>query len=288
MKTKDIEQIIAPPQTHWVGNGFKVHNFFPHMLDIHRMSPFVLLDYNALMTFPPSNIPQGVGPHPHRGIETVTIAYQGSVAHHDSAGHGGVIGPGDLQWMTAGSGVLHKEYHEKAFNRSGGPFHMVQVWVNLPRKYKMVPPKYQALLRDAIPRVALPDKAGTVGVIAGNYEGTAGAASTFSPMEMYDIQLKRGGKATLSLPSDYNTGILVVDGIMRMNNECVPADRFVLFRNDGELIELEAFRKATLLLLSGQPLNEPVIAYGPFVMNSREEIVQAYDDVNAGKFGHLE
>ncbi len=287
MKMKSVEQILPPPPVRWVGNGFKVHNFFPGLLDVERMSPFVLLDYNAPTWFPPSDIPQGVGVHPHRGIETVTVAFRGRVAHHDSAGHGGVIGQGDLQWMTAGGGVLHKEYHEEEFNREGGEFHMAQVWVNLPRKDKFTPAKYQALVDGDIPRVAL--DGGEAKVVAGSFDGVKGIASTFSPMEMYIITLQAGGRAQIVLPEGYNTGILVAGGSVTVNgSHKAPADHFVLFANDGVRIELKANEEALLLVLSGEPLNEPVAARGPFVMNYPEELREAWEDYYAGKFGYLE
>ncbi len=289
MRTKEVQRIYEPPPTRMVGNGFKVHNFFPGLMDMQRMSPFFLLDYNALTAWPPSRIPQGVGVHPHRGIETVTVSYRGKIAHHDSAGNGGVIGEGDLQWMTAGGGILHKEYHEEAFNKRGGDFHMAQIWVNLPRKHKMSPPKYQSLLYEEIPKHPLPGDVGTVEVVAGNYRGVKGIASSFSPMEMYNIKLKRGGTATVSLPADYNTGLLVVKGSVKINhNASAPVDNFVLFENDGENIELQADDDALLLMLSGEPLDEPIAAGGPFVMNTREELYQAFDDFEEGKFGHLD
>ncbi len=289
MNIKEIEQVLAPPPTRMVGNGFKVHNFFPTLLDMQRMSPFFLLDYNAKMLFPPSNIPQGVGVHPHRGIETVTVSYQGKIAHHDSAGNGGVIGEGDLQWMTAGGGVLHKEYHEELFNKQGGDFHMAQIWVNLPKKDKMTPPKYQALIHNNIPVYQLPDESGKIEVIAGNYQGIQGIAFTFSPIEMYNVKLKKAAKCTLSLPSGYNTGILVVKGSVKVNNkEIVPTNQFILFQNKGEDIILQAEEEAILLVLSGEPLNEPIAAAGPFVMNTRREIEQAFQDFEEGKFGHLD
>ncbi len=289
MKTKEVEKVIAPPPTRMVGNGFKVHNFFPGALGMQRMSPFFLLDYNAKMVFPPSKIPLGVGVHPHRGIETVTVAYHGKIAHHDSAGNGGVIEEGDLQWMTAGGGILHKEYHEEVFNRQGGDFQMAQIWVNLPRKDKMSPPKYQALIHDRIPKYQLPGKSGIVKVIAGDYNGTKGIASTFSPIEMYNIRLATSGKAEITLPSHYNTGLLVVKGAVTINGkEQAVADYFVLFANKGEHITLQADDEAIVLLLSGEPLNEPIAAAGPFVMNTREEIEQAYQDFEEGKFGHLD
>ncbi len=287
MKTKNVERIFPPPPTRWVGNGFKVHNFFPGLMDVERMSPFVLLDYNAPTRFPPSDIPQGVGVHPHRGIETVTVAFKGEVAHHDSAGHGGVIGRGDLQWMTAGGGVLHKEYHEENFNREGGEFHMAQVWVNLPRKDKFTPAKYQALVDRNIPRATLEN--GEVKVVAGTFNGIKGIASTFSPMEMYIITLDKGGQTEIILPQGYNTGILVAGGSVRVNDSHdAPADHFILFANDGGRIEVQAKEDALLLVLSGEPLNEPVAAGGPFVMNYPEELREAWRDFYDGKFGYLE
>ncbi len=290
MKIKEVEHIYAPPPTRMVGNGFKVHNFFPGLLDVQRMSPFFLLDYNAKMHFPPSSIPLGVGVHPHRGIETVTVSYQGKIAHHDSTGNGGVIGEGDLQWMTAGGGILHKEYHEETFTKEGGEFHMAQIWVNLPKKDKMTPPKYQALIHDDIPVYQLPDKSGIVEVVSGSFDGTKGIASTFSPIELYNIKLKNKGKATIQLPVEYNTGIVVIKGSVKINDkETAPADHFILFKNNGETILLEALENdCILLVLSGQPLNEPIAAAGPFVMNTRQEIIQAYQDFEEGKFGQLD
>ncbi len=286
MKTKEIQQVFVPPPTRWVGNGFKVHNFFPGLLDMQRMSPFFLLDYNAKMAFPPSNIPQGVGVHPHRGIETVTIAYHGKVAHHDSTGNGGIIGEGDLQWMTAGSGILHKEYHEEKFNKDGGDFQMAQIWVNLPKKHKMTSPKYQAIVHKEIPKYQLPNDAGIVEVIAGNYDGIEGVAFTFSPVELYNLRLKNKGEASITLPEDYNTGMLVVKGSVKVNEyDTVPTNNFILFENNGENIRLQAEDDATILTLSGKPLNELIAAGGPFVMNTQEELVQAFQDFEEGKFG---
>jgi redox-sensitive bicupin YhaK (pirin superfamily) len=285
---RSIETIIAPPAPHMVGDGFRVHGFFPgSVIDQKRMSPFFLMDYNSKVEFSPSDQPRGVGVHPHRGFETVTIAYHGKVAHHDSAGNSGVIGEGDVQWMTAASGLLHKEYHEKEFSRKGGLFQMVQLWVNLPAKYKMIPPKYQEITHDGMGKYELQDK-GAIEVIAGEYKGVKGPASTFTPMHVYNARLKKGAKVELNFPSDYNTGLLVIEGSAVINDETAAADHFVLFRNDGELITVEATDDAVLLILSGQPINEPIAQYGPFLMNTREELVQAIDDVNAGKFGVLE
>lgn len=291
MKTKEVQQVLPPPPAHMVGDGFRVHNFFPSGYDMRpdRMSPFYLLDYNARMDFAPKEEPRGVGVHPHRGFETVTIAFQGKVAHHDSQGNHGVICPGDIQWMTAGAGILHKEYHEAEFSRKGGAFHMVQLWINLPAKDKMTPPKYQAITNRQIPKCRLPEKAGVVEVIAGEYGGIKGVAKTFTPIEMYNIRLNPGGRMKLALPEKYNTGILVVEGSARVN-DCAdaPEDHFVLFRNEGEEIELCTVSGCLLLVLSGEPIREPIVSYGPFLMNTREEIIQAFGDLNTGKFGTLE
>jgi redox-sensitive bicupin YhaK (pirin superfamily) len=290
MNTKrSIEAIIAPPAPHMVGDGFRVHGFFPgERIDKKRMSPFFLMDYNSKVEFSPREEPRGVSVHPHRGFETVTIAYHGKVAHHDSAGNSGVIGEGDVQWMTAASGLLHKEYHEKEFSRKGGLFQMVQLWVNLPAKYKMTPPKYQEIIHSMMGHYQLPDDKGNIDVIAGEYKGVKGPATTFTPMHLYNARLKKGAKTELNFPSRYNTGLLIIEGSALINNEIAASDHFVLFRNDGELITIEANEDAVVLILSGEPINEPIAQYGPFLMNTREELEQAIDDVNAGKFGVLE
>ncbi len=289
-KTKSVEQIIAPPPPHWVGDGFRVHGFFPYQrLGHSRMSPFYLLDYNSKYEFEPSEKLFGVGPHPHRGFETVTIAYQGKVAHHDSRGNSGIIGEGDVQWMTAGSGILHKEYHEKEYNLKGGMFQMVQLWVNLPAKYKMTEPQYQAITNDQMGKFELPDNAGTVEVIAGDFIGTKGAATTFSPVHLYNLKLKKGATLTFDLPENYTTAMVMIEGQAKFNeSETAPEDHFVLFKNDGEQISVEAEEDCVILVMSGEPLNEPISAYGPFLMNTREEIDQAIEDFQAGKFGYLE
>lgn len=291
MKTfKSIEQIISPPAPHMVGDGFRVHNFFPgtRFMNLQRMSPFFLMDYNSKIEFPASNTPRGVGVHPHRGFETVTIAYQGKVAHHDSAGNSGVIGQGDVQWMTAAAGILHKEYHEKEWSKKGGLFQMVQLWVNLPAKFKMSMPKYQGLKSEQFGKFMLPNNMGVVEVIAGNYNGTKGTASTFTPIEMYNIRINEGAEVIFSLPQHYNTGVLVIEGTVTLNERVAPLDHFVLFANDGTEIKLNATKNSVVLMLSGEPINEPIVPYGPFVMNTKEEIMQAYEDLNNGKFGALE
>ncbi|WP_037317914.1 pirin family protein [Salegentibacter sp. Hel_I_6] len=291
MKTKNIELVASPPNPHFVGDGFRVHNFIPSgfRMDMERMSPFILLDYNSKFTFPPSDKPKGVGVHPHRGFETVTIAYKGKVAHHDSSGGGGIIGEGDVQWMTAASGVLHKEYHEAEFSKRGGDFQMVQLWVNLPAKDKMSKPKYQAISQAEMTIHSLPSDAGLVEVIAGNYNDSKGPASTFTPLHMFNARLNEKAKASFSFPSHYNTGALVIEGSIKVNDsEIAPTDHFVLFENEGESFTVEALEKSVVLILSGEPINEPIAAQGPFVMNTKQEIKDAIDDFNMGKFGYLE
>ncbi len=291
MATKVVEQILAPLPSHMVGDGFRVHNFFPngYRLGNKRMSPFFLLDYNSEIDFSPREIPRGVGVHPHRGFETVTIAYHGRIAHHDSFGNSGIIGEGDVQWMTAASGLLHKEYHEEAFSKQGGLFQMVQLWVNLPAKDKMSAPKYQAITKNQMGKYQLPDNNGTVEVIAGSLKNAKGAASTFTPIEMYNIHLQKEGKMTFDLPENFNTGILVIKGKVKVNDKDIaPADHFILFKNEGETISIQAEEGSTLLVLSGEPINEPLAAYGPFLMNRHEELEQAFVDYKSGKFGYLE
>ncbi len=291
MQTKTIEAILTPPPHHFVGDGFRVHNFFPsgYNMDQQRMSPFFMLDYNSKFEFTPTNKQRGVGVHPHRGFETVTIAYHGKIAHHDSYGNSGIIGEGDVQWMTAASGVLHKEYHEKEFSENGGWFQMVQLWVNLPARFKMSTPKYQELTNEKQGKFYLDNNTGVVDVIAGEYNGVKGPAFTFSKIEMYNITLKKGASLFLNFPSHFNTGVLVIDGSAIINDTSnAPTDNFILFKNEGEKITVTAIADCKLLVLSGEPLNEPIAAYGPFLMNTRAEIAQAVDDFNSGKFGKLE
>ena len=286
---KTIEVIIPPPAPHMVGDGFRVHGFFPGgKIDKKRMSPFFLMDYNSKVEFSPTNEPRGVGVHPHRGFETVTIAYHGRIAHHDSAGNSGIIGEGDVQWMTAASGLLHKEYHEETFSKAGGLFQMVQLWVNLPAKYKMTSPKYQEITQAMMGKHILADDKGVIEIIAGEYKNTKGAASTFTPINVYNVKLKKGAIVEIDFPSSFNTGILVVEGSALINGETAATDHFVLFKNEGELITIETSEDTILLVLSGEPINEPIAQYGPFLMNTWEELEQAIRDVSAGKFGVLE
>lgn len=291
MATKTIELIMAPPAPHYVGDGFRVHNFIPggYRLDMQRMTPFIMLDYNSKFTFPPANTPRGVGVHPHRGFETVTIAYHGKVEHHDSSGGGGVIGEGDVQWMTAASGVLHKEFHEKEWSKQGGVFQMVQLWVNLPAKDKMSPPKYQSITNAEMGTYTLPSDGGVIEVIAGQYKNVKGPASTFTPVHLLNAKLRKGTAADFNFPSNYNTALLVIEGNITVNGkEHAPADHFVLMGNDGEDFSIKAEEDSIVLILSGEPINEPIAAHGPFVMNTQQELLQAFNDFHNGKFGHLD
>ena len=290
MATKIIEKILPPPAPHMVGDGFRVHNFFPsgYTISNQRMSPFFMMDYNSKIDFSPRETPRGVGVHPHRGFETVTIAYHGKIAHNDSTGNSGVIGEGDVQWMTAASGILHKEYHEEAFSKKGGPFQMIQLWVNLPAKDKMSTPKYQAITNEELGKYQLPHEGGVVEVIAGEFKGVKGAASTFTPIEMYNARLKKGVSVAFDLPSTFNTGILVVEGEIKVNGEKAGADNFILFKNEGEIISIQADEDSVAFVISGEPINEPIATYGPFLMNTHEELEQALEDFNQGKFGVLQ
>lgn len=289
MSTRSIEKVTKPGTPHFVGDGFRVHNFIPGTSTMKRMDPFIMLDYNSKYNFPPTNIPKGVGVHPHRGFETVTIAYKGRVEHGDSSGGGGIIGEGDVQWMTAASGILHKEFHETEWSKTGGEFQMVQLWVNLPAKDKMSPPKYQAISNAQMNKVALPNNAGEVEVIAGSYDEHKGPASTFSPIHMYNVRLKKGAKTQLSFPKNYTTALLMVEGDANVNGHTeAPQDHFVMFSNDGTSFGLEALNDTVILVLSGAPINEPIAAHGPFVMNTQDEIIEAFQDFNTGKFGYLE
>ena len=289
-QVKPLELIVAPPAYHMVGDGFRVHNFIPsvYRLDMHRMDPFIMMDYNSKFMFPASPVQRGVGVHPHRGFETVTLAYHGRVAHHDSAGNSGIIGEGEVQWMTAASGVLHKEYHEKTFSESGGWFQMVQLWINLPAKDKMSPPKYQAITRADIQVVALDNNGSRLELVAGEYKGQKGPASTFTPVHISTAHLKYGSKVDFSLPAHYTVCVVAIEGQALINhNDTLPQDHLALFQNHGTEFILEAKGDAKLLILAGEPINEPIAAHGPFVMNTKAELVQAFNDFNQGLFGEL-
>lgn len=286
---KQISHILRSNDIHMVGNGFKVENYFPREeLPLSTFSPFVLLDYNAPFYFPPLlSGKRGVGAHPHRGFETVTLVYEGSLAHRDSVGNRGIMGPGDVQWMTAGSGVLHEEFQEENFTRQGGILHAVQLWVNLPAKDKMSKPKYQTLLAGSMGRVSLDDEGSFLRVIAGSYKGVSGPASTFTPVELYDVFLQKRGALTFDLPAGYNTMILVLKGEIKVNQRPASTKDLILFAHQGEQVEIVADSESLFLILSGDPIHEPVIQSGPFVMNTEAEIGQAHRDFASGQFGSL-
>ena len=286
---KQIEKIFKrPEQPGMVGDGFRVYNYFPNGYKIRsRTSPFLMLDFNPSFDFGASDHPRGVDVHPHKGFETVTIAYKGSVEHYDSSGNSGVINPGDVQWMTAGSGLLHKEFHEKEFSKKGGPFEMIQLWVNLPKKDKLTPPKYQPLVGSEINKVELPGNGGIVKVIAGNFNGVGGSASTFTEMNVFDIRLNQNGEMKTDIPASHNTSVLVVEGSADVNGQRAGLHDFVLFKNEGETIIIKANENSILLLLSGEPIDEPIAQYGPFVMNTQQELQETFLEYQAGKFGVL-
>ena len=286
---KSIERIIPrPAKPGMVGDGFRVYNFIPGAnIPQRRISPFLMLDFNAEYDFGPSEKMRGVDVHPHKGFETVTIAYKGSVAHHDSTGNSGIINAGDVQWMTAGAGILHKEYHEKEFSKRGGPFEMVQLWVNLPKKDKSTPAHYQAITAAQMGKVQLADNGGIVNVIAGKLNDVKGPANTYSPVNLFDIKLNNGGEFNTSIPAGHNTAILVINGSVEVNAEKAAEHSFILFHNEGDEINIKATENAVVLLLSGEPINEPIASYGPFVMNTQEEIYEAIEEFQSGKYGVL-
>jgi redox-sensitive bicupin YhaK (pirin superfamily) len=285
---KTILEVQDAPEGHWVGDGFPVRSLFSYQSHGKSLSPFLLLDRAGPAEFQPAPTPRGVGPHPHRGFETVTIVYRGEVAHRDSTGQGGVIGPGDVQWMTAGSGILHEEFHSEGFTRSGGPLDMVQLWVNLPARHKMTPPRYQAILSQDIPVVSLPDDAGTLRVIAGDYAGNTGPAHTFSPLSVCDVQLRAGHGAELTAAEGWNTALIVLHGTVQVNGDAIAREaQLVVLSSEGRGLQVEANTDSTLLLLSGEPINEPIAGYGPFVMNTQAEILAAIQDFRNGQFGQV-
>jgi quercetin 2,3-dioxygenase len=283
---RSVEGVHKSTTFHWVGDGFFVSTYLPSRgLPAERVSPFVLMDYGPAREFAPAaRGKRGVGWHPHRGFETVTLAWEGAVAHRDNAGHAGTIGPGDVQWMTAGAGIFHEEYHEEAFTRRGGRMHMMQLWVNLPRKDKMTPPGYQPITNADIPVVTLPG-GGQVRVIAGEYQGARGPAHTFTPITMLDAELTAGSRLPVTLPASFNALAVVAKGRVRAGGATASTGEVLLFRNDGASLELEAEESSHVIVLSGEPLNEPIVQYGPFVMSTVQEIEQAIVDVNRGKFG---
>jgi redox-sensitive bicupin YhaK (pirin superfamily) len=280
--------VYSSPRPHWVGDGFPVRSLFSHDTHGKHVSPFLLLDYAGPAKFQPTNRRRGVGEHPHRGFETVTIVYEGEVEHRDSTGSGGRIGPGDVQWMTAASGILHDEFHSEEFTRVGGTLEMVQLWVNLPAKHKMSKPRYQTLLDADIPAVSLPGGAGTLRVIAGDYEGHKGPARTFTPVNVWDLRLRAQRGTPLALPEGHTLALVVLGGTVRINGSAIAGEaEMVLLDRDGGDIAIEADTDAKLLVLSGEPIDEPIASYGPFVMNTAEEIRQAMTDFEGGRFGRI-
>jgi hypothetical protein len=273
--------------SHWVGDGFPVQSIFSYRDIAEEMSPFLLMDYATPTHFEPTSQRRGVGQHPHRGFETVTIVYDGEVSHRDSWGGGGTIRKGDVQWMTAAAGILHEEFHSADYARLGGPFEVIQLWVNLPARDKMAEPAYQGITAEQIPMVTLPDGAGTARIIAGRYGEAEGPARTFTPMNIWDLQMAAGGALAVDLPEGDTAALFVLRGAVRIGPHTVRAAELAVLERRGSRLEFEVGEDAALLLLSGTPLNEPIVGHGPFVMNTQAEIMQAIDDFNSGKFGQM-
>jgi quercetin 2,3-dioxygenase len=290
MKTqKEVLGVYGPGSQHWVGDGFPVRNLFPSNGVDREVNPFLMLDYAGPTAFKPSNRPRGVDEHPHRGFETVTIAYQGAVDHRDSAGNSGTIRPGDVQWMTAASGVVHEEKHEREFTQTGGTFEMVQLWVNLPKKYKMTQPRYQGITSEQIPVLELAP-ASFARVIAGELNGAQGPAKTFTPVNLFDVRLRGGATVDLPLPEGHNVGLVLLKGDISINggNSLKGEAQLATLSPEGTSVTLTANDDSILLVLGGEPIDEPVASYGPFVMNTQEELRQAMEDYRSGKMGHLQ
>jgi redox-sensitive bicupin YhaK (pirin superfamily) len=285
---KSILGVYRNQDRHWVGDGFPVKNLFSYNRLGQELSPFLMLDYAAPYHFEATRNQRGVGAHPHRGFETVTLAYEGEVTHKDSSGGGGVIRTGDVQWMTAGSGVIHEEFHSEEYAARGGLFEMVQLWVNLPAAHKMTAPKYQALEKADIPVVPVADGEGSIRVVAGEFASHQGPASTFSAINLWDGRLNTGASTAMTVPQGHTVLLVLLDGEIAIGNQTVLDSSVVVFKRDNETaITFDAIRDSKFVILTGEPLNEPIEGYGPFVMNTRDEIVQAFNDYNAGKFGRI-
>ena len=286
---KKILTTYGPPRGHWVGDGFPVRSLFSYdRMGASNISPFLLLDYAGPSEFPPAQRPRGVGQHPHRGFETVTVVYSGELEHRDTSGAGGLIGEGDVQWMTAGGGIVHEEFHSQQFTEQGGLLDMVQLWVNLPASAKDTPAAYQTLLNKDIPRVSLEDDGGTLRVIAGEYLEHKGPANTFTPINVWDLRLEPGARVNLPIPEGHTTLVAVLNGLVQINDTDVLREaELANLDREGQEIVLESNNDARLLVLSGEPIGEPVVGYGPFVMNTEGEIKQAMLDFQSGKFGAL-
>ena len=286
---KTVHGVYDKPHQHWVGNGFPVRSLFSYERFGQKLSPFLLLDHAGPYDFTPTTQQRGVGQHPHRGFETVTIVYEGEVSHRDPTGNGGTIGPGDVQWMTAGAGILHEEFHSPEFSAKGGNLEMLQLWVNLPAKDKMTAPGYQGILSQDIPNIALPDDAGTLRVIAGEYANQRGAAHTFSPIDVWDVELHANKQVSFSVPAGRSLALVVLSGTIEVNGEHIAREsQLVVFEQDGSDFSIETASESKVMILSGEPLNEPIEGYGPFVMNTAQEIREAISDFNSGRFGSME
>ena len=285
---KNVSSVHRGSEPHWVGDGFPVHTVFSYSETGKELTPFLLLDHAGPANFEPTDKERGVGWHPHRGFETVSVAFEGEVDHEDSAGNSGSIGPGDVQWMTAGAGVLHKETHGREFARRGGPFEMLQLWVNLPAKSKMAAPGYQTLLAKDIPSVALPNDAGTVRVIAGQFGEAKGPARTFTPINLLDIRLRAGGRVRLNLRNGYSAALYVLKGKILVNGvESAQQGELVVYDRAGDETDIEATTDATVFVMNGRPIDEPIVGHGPFVMNTMQQIQQAFADFHSGRFGKI-
>lgn len=284
---KSIQRVVRHVRPHWVGDGFPVRSLFSYGENAAEISPFLLLDYGGPYDFAPTDRQLGVEEHPHRGFETVTIVYEGGLEHRDSTGAHGTIGPGDVQWMTAASGVVHAEFHSREYARQGGRFEMVQLWVNLPAAEKMTPPRYQEILDRQIPRVALPDDAGTVRVIAGTWEGVAGPARTVTPLAVFDLRLRAGSSVAAPAKDGHTTILLVQHGRITIDGQSLAEGELALLTREGEGVALRCDDDAMALMLTGEPIDEPVVGQGPFVMNTREEIQHAIRDYQSGRMGRL-
>ncbi|EPE2826439.1 pirin family protein [Proteus mirabilis] len=289
MTMRQVKQIYSAPNPHWVGNGFSMSTVFSYKENAEQYSPFLLMDYAEPTLFKPVTNARGVGTHPHRGFETVTIAYQGEVSHHDSTGHADTIAEGDVQWMTAASGILHKEYHSEKMTKEGGMLEVVQLWVNLPSAYKMAQLRYQALKAQDIPHVQLPNAQGYVRVIAGDYANTSGIAMTYSPLNLWDVRLNHAGTSHYAIPEGHNAMLFVVKGAIHLNNsDIVRQHEIAILDTHGDTLTLVSMGDAIVLILTGEPINEPLVGQGPFVMNTQQELLQAFDDYDNGKFGMMD
>ena len=285
---KSIIAIHSNNQAHWVGDGFPVRTLFSYLSMGELLSPFLMLDYASPTTFPPSAEAKGVGPHPHRGFETVTIVYEGELAHKDSAGNSGTIGPGDVQWMTAGAGILHEEMHSAQFTQQGGMLSMAQLWVNLPANQKMTPPAYQVIEAEHIPTIQLENDQGRARLIAGNHAGLCGPAKTHTAMQVWDLHVKKGAVISLPAANDWSTALAILHGQVKTDKGLAGDGSLIAYSQAGSGIELVTSQDTHALFMSGEPIREPIVGYGPFVMNTKAEIAQAIEDFNGGQFGRLD